>query len=742
MQRLLKRQLKRIYGKSYNFDELSEQEKKLIEVVSLTYEENYKEQKFYEHTVDLSSKELNEKNKALKKVLSSLTEAQRLAHTGSWLYDLNSNTLEWSDELYRIYELEAKKIQPSLKQINQFIHPEDKNIIDANLQQTLKNGEYNQTYRLNFGSEKTKYVHEHREVLVDYKNEAIAVQGIIQDISAQKIAEEELNLYANVFHNIGESIFITDQNNKIIAVNSAFTKNTGYTIDDLKGENPSILSDGTTPHSVYKNMWTELNNKGFWQGELNDRKKSGDTFPKWMSISVSYSTTGEVLHYIASFADISEHKSAQERINYLAHHDALTGLVNRFSLEERLMQSLNTAQRNNQKLAIMYIDMDRFKMINDSMGHSAGDALLIEVAKRLQDSVRKSDIVARIGGDEFVVVLTSIENNLVPAPFARVIKHKLGLPYIINDMEVFSTPSIGISLYPCNGDNAETLMKNADIAMYHAKDRGQNNYQFFTESLNEQANERLKIENDLRFAIENKQFELFYQPQICTNNNYYCGVEALVRWHHPERGLVLPEKFIPIAEETKLIIPLGLWVLKQACIQLKEWRKKYNKQVKMSVNLSAQQLHDRNLDKYIKLLIKKYNIQEGELELELTESTVMEDPEEAIVLLNKIRDLGVKLAIDDFGTGYSSLAYLKPLPIHTLKLDRTFVSDLEINKNDAEISAAALALAHNLGLQVVAEGVETNAQKEFLISHHCEILQGYFFSKPVPVGAVEKVIFN
>jgi len=343
---------------------------------------------------------------------------------------------------------------------------------------------------------------------------------------------------------------------------------------------------------------------------------------------------------------------------------------------------------------------------------------------------------------ELVVVLTSIENNLVPAPFARVIKHKLGLPYIINDMEVFSTPSIGISLYPCNGDNAETLMKNADIAMYHAKDSGQNNYQFFTESLNEQANERLKIENDLRFAIENKQFELFYQPQICTNNNYYCGVEALVRWHHPERGLVLPEKFIPIAEETKLIIPLGLWVLKQACIQLKEWRKKYNKQVKMSVNLSAQQLHDRNLDKYIKLLIKKYNIQEGELELELTESTVMEDPEEAIVLLNKIRDLGVKLAIDDFGTGYSSLAYLKTLPIHTLKLDRTFVSDLEINKNDAEISAAALALAHNLGLQVVAEGVETNAQKEFLISHHCEILQGYFFSKPVPVGAVEKVIFN
>lgn len=525
-------------------------------------------------------------------------------------------------------------------------------------------------------------------------------------------------------------------------MNRAFTNATGYTLEDLKGKNPKVLSDGNTPSYIYKNMWSELNAKGFWQGELNDRKKNGEVYPKWMSISVSYSDNDEVLHYIASFADISERKADQERIHYLAHHDALTGLVNRFSLEERLSQAMHAAHRNNNKLALIFIDMDRFKIVNDTLGHSAGDSLLIEVARRLEECVRESDIVARIGGNEFVIVLSNIKNSLAAAPIARSIVDKLGQPYDINNQKVFSSPSMGISLFPSDGDNADSLMKNADSAMYHAKEQGRNNYQFFTESLNTDANNRLKLENDLRFAIDNKQFKLFYQPQICTNNNEICGVEALIRWFHPEQGLIAPDKFIPIAEETKLIIPLGLWVLEEACRQQHEWKKKYSKQIKMAVNVSAQQLQDPDLVEKINIIMQKYDMNQAELALEITESTVMQHPEKAIILLRDIRDQGVELAIDDFGTGYSSLAYLKLLPIHTLKLDQAFVSDIEFDNDDAEISAAALALAHNLGLNVVAEGVETAAQKDFLISHKCEVLQGYYFSKPLPADEAEKMIFK
>ncbi len=741
MHSLLKQQLKELYGKSYDVELLSENEQKLIELVSLSYKENDEALKIYERTIEVTSRDLNNKNRAIKKALSSLSEAQRLAKTGSWLFDLKNRTLEWSDELYRIFELDKKTVKPSKSNVTPLIHPEDKKLADVSLLKTHKEGSFDAVYRLKFESEQIKYVHEHREIILDKGNNIVAIQGIIQDVTAQREAEENLHLYADVFHSSGESILITDKDNNIIATNTAFTESTGYTLADLHGKNPKVLADGKTPRSVYENMWSELNTKGYWQGELNGRKKNGEVYPKWMSLSASYGEAGEVLNYIASFADISERKADQERIHYLAHHDALTGLINRFSLEERLSQAIHTAERNKTQLALIFIDMDRFKLINDTLGHAAGDDLLIEVANRLKQSVRESDIVARLGGDEFVIVLTEIKDSLSAAPIARSIIKKLGELYIINNQNVFSSPSMGISLFPSDAYDADSLLKNADSAMYHAKEQGRNNYQFFTESLNTDANDRLKLENDLRFAIENNQFVLFYQPQMCCVEKNFCGVEALVRWVHPQQGMIAPDKFIPIAEETRLIIPLGMWVLEEACRQLSEWKKQYNKPIKMAVNISAQQLQDSELVEKIKFLIDKYAIQNGELELEITESTAMRNPDEAILVLRKIRDLGVELAIDDFGTGYSSLAYLKLLPIDTLKLDRTFVSDLEFDNDDAEISAAALALAHNLGLSVVAEGVETEAQEKFLMEHKCETLQGFYFSKPLPASEVEKIIF-
>jgi diguanylate cyclase (GGDEF)-like protein/PAS domain S-box-containing protein len=742
MHRLLQRQLKRVYGKSYDQEELSDSEKKLIELINQAYEENDKERRFIEHTLDVNSKELNEKNKTLSKTLTSLTEAQRLTRTGSWLLDLNNEVMEWSDELYRIFNFNPEEIQPSHSFAIPFIHPDDLHLTDHELEQTRDKGNFDSIYRLKLNNSDIKYVHEHREVITDKAKKPIFIQGTIQDITQQKRANEETHLYANVFKSSGEPILITDSYERIIAVNEAFIKTTGYTAEELYGKNPSILSAGETPDHIYQKMWSEINKTGFWQGEVKNRKKDGTVFPCWLSISASNNESGDILNYIGSFTDITEQKADQERIHYLAHHDSLTGLVNRFSLEERLEQAVHATKRHKNKLALFFIDMDRFKAINDTHGHQTGDELLKMVAQRLQDNIRESDIVARIGGDEFVVVITDIEEELSADPIARSLIKKLGEPYQINNKTVISSPSIGISIYPVDADKCSELMKSADAAMYHAKQSGRNNYQYFSAALNSDSNKHLLIENEIRLALENADFELFYQPQICTTDNRTCGAEALLRWEHAEKGFIPPDKFIPIAEQSGLIIPLGKWILEQACWQIQQWRDTYNVPFRVAVNISAQQLKSVDFVETVESMINKYEIEEGELELEITESTAMSDPDEAIIQLRNIRDLGVDLAIDDFGTGYSSLAYLKLLPIHTLKLDKTFVRDIESDSNDAEICSAAIALSKNLGLKVVAEGVENLTQRDFLISKKCDLLQGYYYSHPLPAVDAEKYIFE
>ena len=410
----------------------------------------------------------------------------------------------------------------------------------------------------------------------------------------------------------------------------------------------------------------------------------------------------------------------------------LTGLSNRFSLEVRLDQALLTARRDQIELAVMFIDLDRFKIINDTLGHHVGDLLLAEVAKRMQQCVRESDIVARLGGDEFVVVLAGIAAMADAASVASKILHRLGEPYQIDGHTLHSSPSVGIGVFPSDGDTVEALMKAADTAMYHAKNQGRNNIQYFTAAMNAEVGERMTLERELRLALQDRQFELHYQPQICTHNRAICGVEALVRWRHPERGLIPPLKFIPIAEESGLINELGAWVLDEACRQLAVWRSKGVEGVRMAVNLSAHQLRAPDLPDVVGKTLTRYGLGHGDLELEVTESAAMYDPELAIERLAELRDLGINLAIDDFGTGYSSLAYLKLLPIQTLKLDRSFVKDIENDENDAAISAATIALAHSLSLKVVGEGVETEAQSRFLESHGCDFLQGYRFGRPEP----------
>jgi len=451
-----------------------------------------------------------------------------------------------------------------------------------------------------------------------------------------------------------------------------------------------MLSAGRTSPETYLQMWAALEHDDYWQGELWDRRKSGEIYPKWAAISAIRDASGTVSHYVGSFNDISERKAAEERIHFLAHHDALTGLANRHSFESRLEQALLTAQREQARLAVLFIDLDRFKTINDTLGHPVGDRLLQEVARRLQGCVRASDIVARLGGDEFVVVLSHIIEPTDAAAVADKILKSLAEFCVVDEHILHSAASIGIGICPADGTDGMSLMKNADTALYFAKERGRNNFQFFTAAMNAAASERLTIERELHAALQGQQFELHYQPKVIANSGRVCGVEALVRWRHPGLGLVPPLKFIPVAEETGQIEPLGAWVLEEACRQLAAWRRAGIDNLHMAVNLSARQLRSPELVGSVRDLIARYGLREGDLELEITESVAMAEPETAIDQLHALRALGIRLAIDDFGTGYSSLAYLKRLPIQTLKLDRAFVRDIETDPNDAAISTATL----------------------------------------------------
>jgi diguanylate cyclase (GGDEF)-like protein/PAS domain S-box-containing protein len=559
-----------------------------------------------------------------------------------------------------------------------------------------------------------------------------------RDISQRKRAEARVNLLATAFRYSGEAIVITDAEANILEVNNAFARYTGYGPEEVIGRNPKILSAGRTAPETYREMWAALAADGFWQGELWDRHQDGHSYPKLLTISAVRDEKGRTVNYIGNFTDITERKAAEERIQFLAHHDALTRLPNRTGFGVLAQQTIVRARRDGSRIALLFIDIDRFKDINDTLGHHSGDDLLVEVSKRLKVALRESDIVARFGGDEFVVVLPDVGAAAVVAVLDKLVR-EVCRSFRIDRHEFHPTLSIGISLFPDDGNNLDELMRNADLAMYKAKAEGRNQYQFYTPAMNHLATERLAVENSLRRALENGEFFLHYQPQVAGDSGRVIGVEALVRWQSPERGLVPPDQFIPIAEESGLIDPLGDWILREAVRQLAAWREDGISGIQMAVNLSARQLLNVTLVDYVRELFAEFRLSPGDLELEVTESMAMHKPEQTISCMHRLREVGVQFAVDDFGTGYSSLAYLKRLPIDRIKLDRSFVMDIEHDPNDATICAATIAMAHGIGLEVVAEGVETEAQLAYLLRHECESLQGYYFSRPL--GAADCAAF-
>ncbi|CAG0987303.1 partial putative signaling protein, partial [Rhodocyclaceae bacterium] len=560
-----------------------------------------------------------------------------------------------------------------------------------------------------------------------------AYRGTAEDITQRKRDERSLRLAEKVFDNSGQAIMITDAAATILSVNPAFTEITGYPAEEAVGRNPSVFASGRHDAAFYAAMWNELKRSGAWEGEIWDRRKNGEVYPKWASINaVNDPESGAVTHYIAIFSDITERKENEARIEHLAYHDALTGLPNRFALQARLAQSLADARRNGTQVALMFIALDHFKTINDSLGHDIGDQLLMTVARRISATLRESDTVARLGGDEFVIVVPGVGSPEDAARVAEKVIEHVGEPLALAGHKLHTSPSIGIGIFPTDGHNAETLMKNADIAMYYAKQHGRNAYRFFTADMNAVATERLMLETQLRAALDRNQISLVYQPQIHLATGIIVGVEALARWNHPERGLVMPETFIPVAEETGLIIPLGAWVIEEACRQAVAWRAAGMPPLRVSVNLSPHQFRDHALARHVGEILERTGLPADNLELELTESAMTSNTEHVIETLRALRDLGVHIAVDDFGAGYSSLAYLKRLPIDRLKIDRSFVSDMEQNANGVAIANGIVALATTLGLSVTAEGIETPAQLEILRSFECTDGQGFLFSRPLP----------
>ena len=558
-------------------------------------------------------------------------------------------------------------------------------------------------------------------------------------VRKREIAETDkvLNIYANTFETSGEAIVITDSTTHVINANPAYLEHSGYTLQEVLGKSWENFYAATPLQSEREIIRAQLEEKHFWQGETRGLKKNGDIFPMWMAVSKIFDANGHISSYIISYSDISERKADEAQITQLAHHDILTKLHNRYSLEDKLSQAITHAKRTQSIAALFIIDLDRFKNINDSLGHNIGDALLIQVADRLKKVVESEDTLARIGGDEFVILLPDVQQVLDAAVKAEQIREQLNRPYNISGHEIEISACMGISMYPNDGKDTFELLKNADIAMYQAKAKGWDNYQFFTESMSLAAQERLQLEREMRLALQEGGFELHFQPILSSDDRTQCRLEALIRWNHPTKGRVSPDKFIPIAEETGFILALGDWILDEACACLSKLKQRYSCISRVSINLSAKQLQSSLLIEKVERAMAKYNILPGELEFEITETSAMVDPDFAVAQLNRLNKLNVSLAIDDFGTGYSSLAYLKKLPIDTLKLDKTFVDDIGVSSSDEEICAATIALAHNLGLQVVAEGVETKAQLAFLEARQCDYLQGYYFSKPLPMFELE-----
>ena len=578
------------------------------------------------------------------------------------------------------------------------------------------------------------------------RNEAgdiVGILGVYSDITKTKHIEQELRVAAVAFEST-DCMLITDNNGVILKVNQAFIKSTGYTEAEILGQTPRLLKSGRHDGAFYRAMWESINGTGSWQGEIWDRRKNGEIYPKWLNITAVKDAAGKVSHYVGTHTDITERKAAEDEIKQLAFYDPLTLLPNRRLLQERLQQSINATIRDGKQFALLMLDLDRFKMVNDSLGHLAGDELLQQVAERISKRLRDVDTVARLGGDEFVVLLAAISKADDAARVSKEIIADLTRPFNLAQSDNIQIgASIGISLYPQHGGTPETLMDHADAALYLAKDAGRGCFAYFSKEMTVIAQQRMAMEKRLRSALKQQELRIFYQPQVDVASGRIVGAEALVRWQDPNEGLLQPASFIGIAEETGLIVEIGAWVLQEACRQGRQWLDAGLPLLSLAVNISPYQFRRSNICALVAKVLSDTGFPASHLELEITETGLMENQNKTdaiLTILNNLRVQGVHLAIDDFGTGYSSLAYLKHFPLNVLKIDRSFIEDIPFHQDDMEIASSIVSMGHTLGLKIMAEGVETQEQLDFLRDKGCDGYQGFFKSKAVPAKEFSRLL--
>jgi len=562
------------------------------------------------------------------------------------------------------------------------------------------------------------------------------IAAFARDVTDRRLAEQRLKLFEKVFDNALEGITVTDHRGDIVSVNPAFTLITGYTAAEALGQNPRILkSDRHTPE-FYKAMWSDIIKKGQWSGEIWNRRKSGEPYPEWLSIS-AIKDRGRTTHYVAVFHDISEMKRKEDKILHQASHDALTNLPNRLLLSDLLEKAISHAARAGHKLGVICFDLDNFKNINDTLGHAMGDELLKAAAVRISGMLRPEDTVARPGGDEFMVMLGELDDERDAVLVAERILDSFRRPFPVDGRELVLTASVGISIFPEDGDTPDALIKNADLAMYRAKEQGKNAYQLFTPQMNEAVTRRLNLEAGLRRALDRGEFLVHYQPRLSFLDMRTVGMEALVRWQREPGRLVPPMDFIPLAEETGLIVPLGEFVLETACARTVAINAAMGLSLKVSVNLSARQFADTNLPELVDRILGHTGLAPECLEVEVTETVLMQNIATAANMLGQLAEMGVAASIDDFGTGYSSLYYLKKMPLKAIKIDRSFIRDIPRDPSDIAITTTIISMCRGLDLAVVAEGVETQEQFNFLLGLRCDECQGYLVSRPLPAPDFE-----
>ena len=573
------------------------------------------------------------------------------------------------------------------------------------------------------------------------KNKPQRILGVIQDISERHQVEEKLKAAAKVFEHTAEGVIILNKERKIESVNDAFNIISGFMDDELQQEDLPVLSLRNLGPDLHDEIWQEVARSGYWQGAIHSFRKDNELAHYWVNISTVLDQKNEIEQHIIIISDISAIHDAQEKLSQIAYFDSLTDLPNRMLLMDRLDQALSKAKRENRKLALLFIDLDNFKRVNDTLGHFFGDKVIRAAAQRLKMVLRTTDTLGRLSGDEFVVIQEDIHSPEDAALLCDKLTHALAIPLTLDGTELFTTCSIGISIFPENSVSRDTLLQMADTAMYAAKNRGRNRFSFYSPEMTRQTAHYLNRENELRSALKNAEFQLFYQPQVDSTSHKLIGLEALIRWVHPLKGMLPAGEVIPVAESSKLIVEIGEWVLNEACRQLRFWQDNCVNTVRVAINISIHQLSDGNLPVLIESLLEKYRLDASMLEIEITESCLQDD-EICILTLNKLKQLGLTISIDDFGTGYSCMSSLKHLPIDRLKIDQAFVSDIPEQIDDCAIASAIIALGHQLNMQIIAEGVETEAQAKFLRDINCDELQGYLFSKPMSAQQTTKYLIQ